>query len=145
MKKIIASLILPILLSTASFAGLTSLLTSEHRDWNFVQSVGGIAVADPIIKGNKTIWLPIICNVSGLENITVKPTMVNSALVVRKLEYKVENDKILIYLETSLIDDQNKDVKTKGVLLENIKPGVYRVEYLNPDKSSHFIREIKVD
>lgn len=103
-------------------------------------------MADPIIiKENKTIWLPIICNVSGLENITVKPTMVNSALVVRKLEYKVDNDKILIYLETSLIDDQNKDIKTKGILLENIKPGVYRVEYLNPDKSSHFIREIEID
>lgn len=143
-KKHIAALIIIAVLPTLTAAGLSKLVTSKHADWNFIQSVGGIMVEDPI-RNDKTIWLPIICNVSGLERITIKPTTVNSALVAGKVEYKIEKDNILIHFETSLIDGQSKDVRTKGITIENIKPGVYRVEYLNPDNSRHFIRDIKVD
>jgi hypothetical protein len=133
------------LLPSFADAGLTSVLTAEHRDWDFIQSVGGIMVSDPVQKENGTVWLPIICNVSGLEKITTKPSIINSALVVRKVEYKIEEDKILIYIKTSLIDKQNKNVKTEGIILDNIRPGIYKVEYLNPDDSSHFVREIIID
>lgn len=144
-KRYITALIIITVLPTLAVAGLSSLVTSKHVDWNFIQSVGGIMVSEPSLNENKTVWLPIICNVSGLEKITTKPTTVNSALVVRKIEHKIEKDRILIHVMTSLIDDQNKDVRTKGIILENIKPGVYKVEYINPDNSVHFIREIKVD
>lgn len=144
-KRHITALILITVLPTPAVAGLSSLVTSKHADWNFIQSVGGIRISEPTRNENKTVWLPIICNVSGLEKITTKPTTVNSALVARKIEHKIKKDRILIYVKTSLIDNQNKDVRTKGIILENIKPGAYRIEYLNPDNSSRFIREIKVD
>ncbi len=139
------ALIIFTVLPTVAVAGLASLVTSKHVDWNFIQSVGGIMVLEPTRNENKAVWLPIICNVSGLEKIATKPATINSALVMRKLEHRIEKDKILVYIKTSVIDNQNKDVKTKGINLGNIEQGIYKVEYLNPDNSSHFIREIKVD
>lgn len=71
------------LLSTAfAFSDVAGFLTRETKAWKFVQSVGGMRVSI------NNIPLLVECDVSGTKNVTVKPTMVNSALGVRELKHK---------------------------------------------------------
>ena len=108
-----------------------------------IQSVGGLRVENPVTQSDGTIFLPVICNVSGLDTITVKPTMLNSALVIKKITAKCKGDRILIQIVTCVVD--NKHVSsTKGVDLGKPKKGLYQVEYLNPDRSTVSLRTIEV-
>lgn len=45
--------------------------------WNFLQSVGGIAVGQPRLEGN-IFWLPLEADLSGNRQITVAPTVTDS-------------------------------------------------------------------
>jgi hypothetical protein len=120
-----------------------SLVTSHGQSWAMVQSVGGLRVDNPVTQADGTVFLPVICNVSGLETITVKPTMLNSALVVRKIAVKCRKDKIQIQVVTCVVDNRHTSC-TKGVDLGKLKKGTHLVEYLNPDGTTVKMREVEV-
>ena len=79
-----------LLAAAASCTGIAGLVTAQHRDWRFVQSVGGIGVDSPRIEGGKGGVLPVACDVSGLREFTVKPTTLNSGLVTRRVACRVD-------------------------------------------------------
>jgi hypothetical protein len=108
-----------------------------------IQSVGGLRVDDPIIQPDGTVYLPALCNVSGLDAITVKPTAVNSALVVRKIAVKRRDEKIQLQVVTCVVDNKHTSI-VKGVPLGKMPKGAYQVEYLNPDGTTASLREIKI-
>jgi hypothetical protein len=69
-----------------------------EQPWAFVQSIGGLTLGAPtrIAHG----WaLPVNVNVSGLEALTRKPTMLNSALICDSTNVAVNGN--LIYLTIS--------------------------------------------
>ena len=133
-------LLIPLLMGCVSCA---SLLTSQGQSWEMIQSVGGLRVDDPVTQGDGTVFLPIVCNVSGLDTITVKPTMLNSALVVRKITAKCRKDRILIQVVTCVVDNKHTSI-SKGVRLGRMKPGAYHVEYMNPDGTMMMVRRIEI-
>lgn len=108
-----------------------------------IQSVGGLRVDNPVTQTDGTIFLPVICNVSGLDTVTVKPTMLNSALVVRKIATKCRKDSIQLQIVTCVVDNKHTSI-TKGVYLGRMKKGSYLVQYLNPDGSVVKLREIEI-
>jgi len=108
-----------------------------------IQSVGGLRVDNPVTQDDGSVFLPVVCNVSGLEAITVKPTTLNSGLVVRKIKSKVLQNKIQIQVVTCVVDKKHTSI-SKGVSLGKIKPGTYQVEYLNPNKSTIKLRKIEI-
>ena len=124
---------------------LAGFATSDHLNWNFVQAVGGIKVGDPrpISKGD---WIiPTEIDVSGLTTITIKPTTINSALVVRDVRCKIRQDRILVWVIACVVTDRyNESHWVKGITLKGIKPGKYKVQYLNPDGSMENIRSIEI-
>jgi len=124
-------------------ASCVSLATSHEQSWDMVQSVGGLRVGNPITQADGTVFLPVICNVSGLETITVKPTMLNSALVVREIAVKCGKDRIQIRVVTCVVDNKHTPY-TKGVDLGRMKDGAYQVEYLNPDGTAVRLREVEI-
>jgi hypothetical protein len=91
-----------------------------------------------------TTFLPVICNVSGLETITVKPQKLNSALVVRKIAAKVKANAIRIQIITGVADNRHYS-RTSGVNIGKAPPGRYAVEYVNRDGSVVEIREVQVE
>jgi len=139
-KHLAMLLIIPLLAGCTSCA---SLLTSRGQSWGMIQSVGGLRVDDPAKQPDGTTFLPVVCNVSGLEAITVKPTTINSALVVKKTTAKFKKDRIQIQIVTCVVDDKHTSV-SKGVNLGNISSGVYQVEYLNPDGSTIPLKQIEI-
>ena len=124
-------------------AGLISIFTSDHRDWTFIQSVGGLFVGNPKHLESDNWYLPIDCDVSGIRTITIKPTTVNSALVVRKIKTKVKLNTVQIWVITSVADKQNISSSSTGVTLKGITEGSYKIEYLNPDGTTISIKTVE--
>jgi hypothetical protein len=111
-------------------AGIAGFFTQETRDWEFIQSVGGMKLSQ---KQNSLV---VDCDVSGLRKVTVKPTTVNSALAVRKLKHTRVGNTIQLRLVTSVIE---KGISTtpKPIDLSKYRAGTYSVQYLDPDGTKH--------
>jgi hypothetical protein len=132
--KHIAPLIL-ILSATFAFSDVAGFLTKDRKDWDFVQSVGGMKVS------LKDTALVVECDVSGLRKVTVKPTTVNSALGVRELIHKREGNTIFLTLVTSVI---GKGITTspEPVDLSEYPDGEYSIVYLDPDGRKHAVGKV---
>ena len=120
-----------------------AVVTSEHRDWTFIQQVGGLAVGEPQKLADGNYRLPIRCDVSGLEAVTIKPRTVNSGLIVRETGCAVRQHTIQIWIKTCLADKKH-NAAAPDVLLKNIPPGKYQVQYRNLDGSLVNLREIEI-
>ncbi len=108
------------------------------QSWDFMESVGGISTGTPYRTSKGTVYLPINCDVSGLTEITRKPTSMNSAFVVDEVTTKVRQNEILISVETGLAK-KNSKCTCEGVDLGNIPAGPYEVLYYGSDRQKHKI------
>ncbi|MFZ9936712.1 MAG: hypothetical protein ACO3JG_06590 [Luteolibacter sp.] len=133
MKYITALILLSA--TTFAFSDVAGFFTKETKDWRFVQSVGGMKVS---IKDTELL---VECDVSGTKKVTVKPTMVNSALGVRKLKHERDGNTIRLTLVTSVI---GKGITTspKPIDLSGYPDGDYSIEYLDPDGTKHALGKI---
>ncbi|HEY9842960.1 MAG: hypothetical protein ACAI44_14260 [Candidatus Sericytochromatia bacterium] len=105
----------------------------EARDWDFVQSVGGIAVAAPVRQGGRVL-LPVRADVSGTEQISVKPVMLNSGLVCMGVSVVRDGQEIGLTIRTGLLQ-RGRDARCPAADLGDLPPGTYRIVYLSPDGS----------
>jgi hypothetical protein len=143
MKKTISILILIAVLCVAgvtSCSTLTGVATSSHADWTFIESVGGLDVS----ASQDSELIPVYCDVSGVKPATPSRTTVNSAIVVRRERYKLNDKTILYWIETCLITKKHTSTVTKGVRIPNLPEGEYNFAYLNPDGSTVEICKISV-
>ena len=85
--------------------------------------------------------LVVSCDVSGTETITIKPTMINSGIGVRKLKCSRAGSTIRVSVVTSVIA---KGMSSDGgsVDLSALPAGTYAVVYLNPDGTSHSLTKL---
>jgi hypothetical protein len=132
--------LVPLLLGCVSCA---ALLTARRQPWTVIQSVGGLRVDEPVRQPDGSVFLPVVCNISGLDTITVKPTMINSAWVVKKIAVKCRKGRIQIQVVTCVADNKHTSV-ARGVVLGEMPAGTYQVEYLNTDGSTVGLREIMI-
>ena len=137
MKK---SLIIVLLIFSQS--ALCALL-GEERDWEFIQSVGGISIGEPVVEKNNWL-LPVKCNVAGLREITVKPTTLNSGLVWADTEVGIKGGVIYLSIETALVGMGGESSDCGPAKLGEIEPGKYSVMYLSPDKSTNPIGDVEI-
>ena len=114
---------------------------SEHRDWSFMQKVGGLSVGG---QDKKPDWLIIRGDISGLKEFSVKPTQMNSALAVKSVESIVRDSVIQIYVVTTVISEKYSTTEIAGVNLSGVKKGKYMVQYLNPDNTTVNLKEVRI-
>jgi len=119
-----------------------AVVTSEQRDWAFIQSVGGLAIDEPQKLETGNYRLPIRCDVSGRE-ITIKPTTANSGLIVRETCCAICAHSIQIWIKTCLADGKHNAL-APDVILKNPPPGAYQVQYRSRDGSLTHLREIEI-
>ena len=135
MKTLIAFLLATVANAGSLHAGLPGLLTKQHQDWKFIQSVGGMTVelADRQLVVN--------CDVSGTKTITTKPTIVNSGMGVRQLKCSRTKNTIKLSLVTSVLE---KGMKTScgPIDLSKYPAGTYSIVYLNPDGTTQALQTI---
>lgn len=108
-----------------------------------MQSVGGLRVDAPVVEADGSTYLPLLCDVSGLQTITVKPTAMNSSQVVRQIVVQRRKEKIQLQVVTGVADNQRASV-VRGVSLGRVPEGEYPLEYLNPDRSTVMLKEVKI-
>src|SRR5467141_3561240 len=107
-----------------TIAGCAAAL-AEPQTWSFVTRIGGISIEAPQRSENGWI-LPVLANVSGIEAVTVKPTLVNSALICEKTRAIVEGQRIFLTIETGLVR-KGTEVRCPPAVLGSIAPGRYQV------------------
>lgn len=120
-----------------------AMLTSEQRDWAFIQSVGGLAVGEPQRLADGNYRLPINCDVSGLKQITIKPTTLNSALAVRETGCAVRGQTIQLWIKTCVMDARHSPA-APDMVLKNVPAGRYQVQYRSRDGSVVNLHEIEL-
>jgi hypothetical protein len=133
--KYLATSLLLLATATIAFSGVAGFLTKETQDWKFIQSVGGMKVS---LKGTTLV---VDCDVSGTKKVTVKPTMINSAMGVREVKDKRDGNKIYLTLVTSVIE---KGVTTspKPLDFSGYPEGEYSIEYLDSDGTKHALAKV---
>ena len=123
---------------------ITDIFTAKHADWNFIQDVGGLEVSEPEYISGEGWYLPVRCDVSGLQSITAKPKLVNSGLAVKEVKARVKDNRIQIWVVYCLVSNDSPSCISKGVFIKDIKEGSYKVEYLNNDGSVVPIRGVEL-
>jgi len=119
-------------------------LTRSSKDWNFVQRVGGIKTEKPL-ETEDGFYLHVTCNVSGQDSVTVKPKGLNSALFCLKTKTIITDDKIYLTVITGYSMFEKLNTKCKAVRLGKLKPGNYKVFYIDNESGEHRIGEFTID
>ena len=102
-------------------------LAPEERSWEFVSSVGGIAV-DPPQATPRGLTLPVRADVSGLQAISTKPTTLNSIMACSLTRAKVEGREIMVTISTSLLREGGSS-QCPPAKLGKLAAGRYAVLY----------------
>lgn len=112
------------------------LAISHVANWDFIQSVGGIRLGALEKKAEDSWVLPVVCDVSGLTEVTQKPTTMNSGLVVTRMLYHVIGNEIYISVALSLPLNTRSTHRCTEITLNGIKSGDYKILYGEPNKAA---------
>lgn len=126
--------------------------------WNFLQSVGGIAVGQPRLEGN-IFWLPLEADLSGNRQITVAPTVTNSGRKCIRAELR-QSDEIPtpgyyeLYLQIwsgDLDQRQQGGCDEVALFIPSLSPPFtspdrwkFRIWYKDYVLSEHFVAEVSL-
>lgn len=111
---------------------------AQARDWAFVQSVGGLAVEQPFRQDGRW-FLPVRCDVSGIQAVTAKPSVLNSGIGCSTVA-RVEGRAILLRVETRLVSPAKCPPVDLGASLN----GRYTVFYASSPKERVKISEVNI-
>lgn len=128
----------------ATFVNLLCILPltvcSEAKDWAFVQSVGGIALGAATVS-DKEWSLVVRANVSGLEDVTVKPTQLNSALICESTTASVQGNNIYLTINSGMVRE-GFSASCPAAKLGRVNEGSYQVFYKSPNGETQRLGEI---
>ena len=111
------------------------------RDWQFVQSVGGLAIGSPRRDDRKHVILPIRCSLAG-DTVTRKPTTGYSGLAFDTPIVRVSSTNVFLTFRTTL--PGKRDAQCPPADLGKIAGGDYAVFYRNPDGTREPVGNIHV-
>ena len=139
-KIVLGVLTLLVLVLLVSF----ETLTRETEDWDFIQKVGGIRTETPL-ETEDGFYLPVKCNVSGLDSVTIKPTTLNSALSCLKIKSIVNGNTIHLKVIVGLALTKKSDCNCKAVRVGDLEPGNYIVYYGDESSIEHPIGKFTIE
>jgi len=122
-KIIVVSIVL---LLTAPFA--FDIITVSSLTWADIQRYGGLKIGVPL-DTDKGFYLPIICNVSGTDSITIRPTAISSANVCKRTKVQMKDNNIFINVKVSMPFFDDETCICKAVRLGQMDHGHYKVFY----------------
>jgi hypothetical protein len=124
--------------SVASFA------TRSLCDWQFVQSVGGIALGKPHRDGRRHVLLPVHCDVSGFQTVTVAPTTINSGIVCESPLVRIRSGTVFLTVRISVASKLYASARCPDADLGVLTAGRYAVIYSSPDGSQHPLGTVQI-
>jgi hypothetical protein len=140
--KYTACIVVIILISCATFA-FDLENTIEKQKWSYILSVGGLKIGKPYFE--KDNWyLEVKCDVSGLREISAKPTAINSFHVCRDIKVEIQGENIQLTVITSFPDDVHRSALCNDAKLGKIPDGEYKVYYIYPAEEQVLIGNINI-
>jgi len=140
-----------IIIISSVFVFLTLILlvsfdtfTRQTEDWDFIQKVGGIETETPL-ETEDGFYLPVKCNVSGLDSVTIKPTTLNSALSCLKIKSTINGNTIHLKVIAGLAVTKKSDCNCKAVRVGDLEPGNYIVYYGDKSSFEHPIGKFTIE
>ncbi|MBC3872067.1 hypothetical protein [Undibacterium flavidum] len=134
MKKVISALLLGISCMACS-------LFEQPVTWEFIQSVGGIALDTPVRAG--TFWsLPIQLDISGLTKVTVEPNTLNSGLACQRVSAVVDGQVIYLTIFVASAGSE-RTAKCGHAVIGSAVAGRYKVFYKGNDEDLKLIGEVE--
>jgi hypothetical protein len=130
------------ILASARCRSIVSDAAQLSRDWQFVQSVGGLAIGTPQRDSRGYVMLPIRCDVSGSQTITVHPTTMYSGLSCDSPAVRVSSTNICITVRAGLFS--KGDARCPPADLGKLASGDYSVFYLSPDGAQQPLGNIHI-
>lgn len=118
--------------------------TRERVNWDFIQKVGGIKTETPM-ETEDGYYLPVICNVSGLDSVTIKPTYLNSALSCLKIKSTMNGNVIHLKVIAGLALTKKSNCNCKAVRVGDLAPGSYTVYYGDESSFEHPIGKFTIE
>lgn len=123
---------------------LVSRVLRHSFSWQSVQAVGGLELGQPQRDQRGHVVLPIRCNVSGLEQVTVRPSTINSALVCEPPLVRVSGSTIYLTVRATVATDRNSNCRCRSADLGRIATGEYSVIYRSPGGDEHALGAVQV-
>ena len=103
--------------ASAGYAGVAGWLTSEVRNWAFIQQTGGIRISAPIAKDGRRV-LPVDYWPEG-----------NSGIAARTIKLKRNGTRLVIQVVTQVVEKNSDTTRIHYVDLSDIAVGSYDVYY----------------
>jgi len=125
-------LLIAVMFAPMAHAGVAGWLTSEARDWQFIQKSGGVKIGAPLEKSGRTV-LPVGYWPEG-----------NSGLAVRKVELKRSGSQIVIRIYTQVAEKGSDTGRVHYGDLAGIPAGRYAVYYETAGDSAKRLGEIVI-
>jgi hypothetical protein len=119
--------------------------TPQTASWEFMQSVGGISIGQAQKRDDSTWVLPVACDVSGLQTITHKPTVMHSGVVVTRVLQRISGRDIGISVVVNTPLGAARSSECPPITLSAVSPGRYQVLYLEPDKTPHALGTVTLE
>jgi len=129
--------------ATPAPAGSSPESSGTHQDWQFIQQAGGLRVGAPQKLAAGKYRLPVKCDVSGLQAVSVRPTALNSGIAIEKIGYAVQGGTLQLWIVTCAAGGQ-RSAAVESLVLEGMKPGKYKVQYRDKDLRVVDLREIEI-
>lgn len=117
-------------------------LVPKERSWDFVTSVGGIAVDAPK-STPRGLLLPVRADVSGSQAISNEPTTLNSIMSCAVTSARVEGHDILVTISTALLREGGSS-RCPDAKLGRLAPGEYTVFYGSQRTDAKHIGVVRV-
>jgi hypothetical protein len=133
--------VIVVLSAGSANAGLGDWFYGES--WQFMEAVGGVAIESPVRNPQGKVYLPVLCNVAGIQTITKKTTTMNSALTIQSIDKKIDEKTIYISIHTGLAS-KNESSACSGVDLGDIPAGEYEVFYRGSDREKYPLGSVTV-
>jgi hypothetical protein len=121
---------------------LLGACAGDHRDWAFVQSVGGMALGAPT-QTTEGVMLPVRVDVTGSKTITTPPTALHSGLAIKEIRVRRDGNNVRLELLTTAAG-KGSSASSRDVRLGNLEPGRYTIQYAEPNGGTVDLGEIQV-
>jgi hypothetical protein len=121
-----------LILTSAFLLGSTACGSGVGMSWREIEDLGGLSIGSVKHLDDGRLQIQVLCNVAGVDSITVRPRTMNSGLGVTRVVAVVEDDLLLITVFAgpgASAQCTDVTVRYSGRFL--------RTAYRNPDRSQH--------
>lgn len=126
--KLITKIIIAVVSVLLLTPFIVDMLLVQKLSWKDIQAYGGIKIEPPLETQNG-FYMPIVCDVSGVDSVTVGSTRVSSWNTFKRTKVKIKDHFIYISVSISGPFYGEGSSKVKAAKLGQLEHGHYLVYY----------------